>query len=236
MGASCCVWKGWGSGEWLLKTPAFIPQLRMVSGLCFSLDFLQGAKCGVRRQGAPHLPSTGEMSRTLELTWASPPFRVGTSSVLDGRVVSLSATSFPLDSSTQSLPCAQLPAYHSLLRRLNYRRTQRSPSPHSNFPSRRSAGGVGKEPWPRNPKRQASPAAPLILALWLLLSAWGILQRCLCPAVCSHWKLLCPLSWLPTSASYVQAVLFPPSSATRTVQRLSHVLAFSPTYISLQAQ
>lgn len=58
-----------GVGEWrmALKTPAFIPQLRMVSGLCFSLDCLRGAKCGVKRQGAPHLPSTGDVSRTLEL-------------------------------------------------------------------------------------------------------------------------------------------------------------------------
>ena len=69
MGASCCVRKGWGSGELLLKTPAFIPQLRMMSGLCFSLNCLQGAKCGVRRQGAPHLPSTGDVSRTLESPW-----------------------------------------------------------------------------------------------------------------------------------------------------------------------
>ena len=138
-----------------------------------------------------------EREQDLGVTWDGPPFRVGTSSGLDGRVVSLSATSFPLNSSTQSLPCAQLPAYHSLLSWLNYRRAQRSPSLHSNFPSRRSAGVVGKEPRPRNPELQASPAAPLTLAPWLLLSAWGILQRCLCPAVCSHWKLLCPRSWLP---------------------------------------
>ena len=99
--------KGWGSGEWLLKTPAFIPQLRMVSGLCFSLDCLQGAKCGVRRQGATHLPSTGEVSRTLTLPGLA---RHSASEPALGWMVPLSTTSFRQDSSTQALPCAQLPA------------------------------------------------------------------------------------------------------------------------------
>lgn len=191
-----------------------------------------------QKTGCPPPAQHRGSEQDLGVTLASPPSRVRTSSGLDGRVVSLSATSFPLDSSTQSLPCARLPACHSLLRRLNYRRAQRSPSPHSSFPSRRSAGGVGKEPWPRSPERQASPADPLTLAPWLLRSTSGTLQWRLCPAVCSHWELLCPRSWLPQAhiSLLLQAVLFPPSSATRTMQRLSHVLAFSPTYISLQAQ
>lgn len=52
--------RGRGVEKLLLKTPAFIPRLRMMSGLCFSLDHLQGAKCGVRRQGAPTCPAQGK--------------------------------------------------------------------------------------------------------------------------------------------------------------------------------
>lgn len=105
---SCCVWKGW---EWRIasENSAFIPRLRMMSGLCFSLDHLQGAKCGVRRQGAPTCPAQGS-EQDLGVTLASPPSRVGTSSGLDKRWSLCQPPPFPLDSSTQSLPCARLPA------------------------------------------------------------------------------------------------------------------------------
>lgn len=191
-----------------------------------------------QKTGCPPPAQHRGSEQDLGVTLASPPSRVGTSSGLDGRVVSLSAASFPLDSSTQSLPCARLPACHSLLRRLNYRQLSVHPLPTAAFP----LGGQQGE-WGRSPGLGAQSARPRLPIPSPWLPGCCARPRGPCSGASAQLSALTGSSFAhvpgfhrPTSASYVQAVLFPPSSATRTMQRLSHVLAFSPTYISLQAQ